>query len=90
MPKLERRFYIDKGLYFEVYEDGTVIMFVFGKEVDSKKMRPGVSNSAIREAFGSELTMYGVGIDPKMKMAQIEKRLTQLTKQVQQIIKEKK
>ena len=86
---LLRRYYIEKGLFFEVFDDGLVVMYVFGNEIVRQKLRPGVTNTEIRKAFGTTLYSYGVGIDPAMKMAELEKKVEKLSKEMKALKKRK-
>lgn len=81
---------MDRGLWFEVFDDGTVVMFVFGNEVDRRKLKGAISNTRIHHEFGTELHLYGVGIDPKMEMASMRKDIGKLRQEVEKLRKERK
>jgi hypothetical protein len=52
---LIRRHYISKEVFFEVYNDGLVILKVKGKEIARKVLNPAVANSQIERAFWMEV-----------------------------------
>lgn len=87
VAELLERYYVERGLFFEIYDDGTVIMFVFGSEVERRKLRGRVSHTRIHMEFGTELAMYGVGIDPRMELSKLREEVKGLHKELAKLKK---
>lgn len=52
---MSKRYYIDKKVFFEVYDDGLVILKAGNRELSRKILKRGVSKSQIRNAFLEEI-----------------------------------
>jgi len=91
LAKLERRLYIPVHLHpsmrFDIYTDGTVVMFVFGVEVARKHLRKTLDHDIYRE-FADELASHGIGIAPRGEMGELKKAIEQVSKKVEKLEKE--
>jgi len=91
MAKLERRYYIPTHLHpsmrFDIYTDGTVVMFVYDVEVARKKMAR-TFNADIFRAFSDELARYGIGIAPTGEIGRLREELKALKKEVSKLRRE--
>jgi hypothetical protein len=85
---LERRFYIPisehKGMRFDIYTDGLVIMYVFGVEVARKKLRSTLDPDIYRE-FAAEMSVH-MGVAPTKETTErleaLERDVGELKKKV--------
>lgn len=83
---LKRRYYISEMLYFEIYDDGTVIMFYHHQEVARKELHGSLSDSNVRAAFEEELQPITA---PEVALPQMAKDIAEIKEGVNELRKRK-